>query len=126
MRLDVLIDFLAFDNSQPTNDPADATKVRNRTTEDSIVGVKRCQISVPDSTVDQVIELPSANTEYLLILTDQEISIKLNGSGDSITLKPRAAGTKTAVYYSRGDVTALLLSNASGSAAKVDIVTADK
>lgn len=58
---------------------------------------------------------------YAMLFCDQEISIKLNGSADSITLKPKSAGTKTPVFLLRGTISSILVTNNSGSVANIDI-----
>lgn len=123
MRLSLLVDFLAYDNEQPTNDPADAIALKKRVEEASVSEVSRLFPQViPDSTTDLAITLPDATTNYLILLTDQTISVKLNGSSDAVTLKPKAAGKKTPVLLIRGDVTGLSVSNASGNPAKLDMI----
>ena len=123
--LDITINFLAYEGLT-SNDPADATKIKNRVQESSVSALTRYQNQIADSTVDQSIDLPDANTEYLLVFIDREISIKVNGSSDSITLKPRANGTKTFAYYTRGDITSLSVSNSSGDSANVDIISVNQ
>lgn len=126
MRLDLLIDFLAYDNTEPTNDPADAVKIKKRMQFTDVDEVSRLfPTKVADGTTDQAIPLPDASSDLLIILTDQTISIKLNGSSDAQTLKPKTAGKKTPVLVQLGTITGLTLSNASGSTANVDIILAD-
>ena len=120
--LRLAMDFLAFSDTAKTNDPKDQTKIQSVTEESTFKSLLRQKIVVVDSTVDQVIPVPEANSEYLLIHTDQEITIKLNGSSDARTLKPLKAGTKTLAYMERGDIDAILVSNASGNAANLDII----
>lgn len=122
MRLNLLVDLLIHDNVNPTNDPADNIKVKKRVEESSVSEVTRnFPKKISDGATDEAIELPDANTDYLLMLTDQEVSIKLNGSGDALVLKPKASGTKTPVLLIRGDITGLTVSNSSGSDANLDI-----
>lgn len=119
--LRLIVDFLMYEGTQ-TNNPEDAIKVKSKVEESDVSeGLRRLE-SIPDATVDLAITLPDANTDYLLMLVDREISIKLNGSGDAITLKPRANGSKTPVFLLRGDITALTISNSSGAAANIDLV----
>lgn len=116
-------DFLAFSDEKATNDPKDQTKIQSATEESSFKSLLRQKITVATATTDQVIPLPEVNSEYLLIYTDREVTVKLDGSGDSRTLKPKAAGTKTLVLMERGDISTLTMSNASGSDANVDIIS---
>ncbi len=123
MRLSALLDFYTFDNVTPTNDPANTTAIKLRTEVDGITGVNRSVIVVPDSTVDEVIGLPSSSAKYLVIASDRTITIKLNGAAAQ-TLSPTANGKKTVVLYLKGSVTSLTVSNASGAAANIDVVMA--
>jgi hypothetical protein len=56
----------------------------------------------------------------VLISTDVEVSIKINGSTDSQTLKP-ITGVKTPVFLYRGSISSILVSNSSGSDATLDV-----
>lgn len=122
MRLTFLVDLLVHDNTNPTNDPADAIEIRKKVEESAVSEVTRnFPKKITDGTTDEAIELPDANTDYLLILTDQEVSVKLNGSSDAQVLKPKAAGVKTPALFIRGDITGLTVSNSSGQDANLDI-----
>lgn len=123
MRTTLLLDFLAYDNAEPTNDPANAIHLRKKVEEADVSEVSRLfPIVIADATVDEEISLPDANTDYLILLTDQQISVKLNGSSDAQVLKPKATGKSTPVLMIRGTITGLSVSNASGNSAKLDIV----
>lgn len=124
-NLDIMLDMIAYEGAQ-TNDPADAEKVNNRTQETGITGITRYQFAIPSATTDMPIVLPASPTLYSIILCDRDISIKLNGWTTSLVLSPRANGKKTWVYYTRGSITGLLVSNASGADVNVDIVFANK
>lgn len=123
-NLDLILDLLAYEGAA-TNDPKDATKVTNKTQETEIKGLIRYDYQFADGALDQVVVVPNP-TDYLVILADREISIKLNGWSTALTLKPRANGKKTWVYYTKGSVTGLSVSNASGAVANVDIIVANK
>lgn len=123
MRTCLSLEFLAYDNAEPTNDPADAIQIKRRVEEAATSEVSRqAQITVPNAAVDQLVNLPSNSTDYLILLTDQVISVKLNGSSDAQVLKPQAAGKKTPVLMLRGTISGLTVSNASGTAAKLDVI----
>jgi len=119
--LRLIFDFLAGDNLN-TNNPENVDTLKS-IVEDSYSELCRKKIAIPDATVDQSIVLADTASEYLIVSCDQQITIKLNGSSDSITLKPKKAGTKNVVLFLRADVSALLLSNASGSICNVDILS---
>ena len=123
--LEIVLKFLSYDGAS-TNDPADATKITNRIQESNVAGVVRYQAPIADGASDQAIVLPDSNSEYLLVFCDRQITIKVNGSGDALTLTPRANGIKTFVYYHRGSVTGLTVSNASGEAANLDVISVNK
>jgi hypothetical protein len=123
-NLDIILDLLGYEGS-PTNDPKDAIKAYNKTQETEIKGLIRNNYQIANATTDLSIVVPNP-TDYLVILADREISIKLNGWATALTLKPRANGKKTWVYYTKGSVTGLTVSNASGDVANVDIIIANK
>lgn len=119
--LRLLVDFLSYEGTL-TNNPQDAIAVKRKVEEANVSEVSRFQSSIPSATVDQAITLPDANSDYLLLFIDQEISIKLNGSANALTLKPKTAGTKTPVFLMRGDITGLTVSNAGANAANIDVI----
>lgn len=119
--LDVTLKFLSYEG-QSTNDPSDTISIKNRVQESDVSECFRYKTKISDATVDKVITLPDANSDYLLIFTDQTISAKLNSSSDAITLSPIASGKKSFVYYAKGNITALSISNSSGNDANVDII----
>ena len=124
-NFDITLDLLAYEGAT-TNIPADAVRVKNRTQETEIVTLNRLQFTVADATTDLAIAIPGDNTLYTILLVDRQITIKLNGSTDAITLTPRANGTKTFAFYTRGSITALTVTNASGAAANLDAIVARK
>jgi hypothetical protein len=125
MRLTAILDIFTYDNSKPTNDPSNATKMLQRVEVDGITGVNRHILALPDQTEDKNIDLPASTAKYLAICTDQTIKVKLNGSDDEITLSPTFPKKKTPVLFWRGDISALSISNTSGATANVDILMAD-
>ena len=122
-RIKFNTDFLAFSDAIDTNNPKDQTKIQVVTEESSFKSLLRQKIVVADLVVDQSIPVPEANSEYLLIYVDQEVTLKLDGSANARTLKPSALGTKTLVFMERGDITSILISNASGNAVNLDILS---
>lgn len=123
MRTTLSLDFLAYDNIDPTNDPADSIQLKNRVEEANASEVSRnFPTIIPNGTTDLSIPLPDAATDYLIVLTDQVVSVKLNGSSDAQVLKPKAAGKKTPVLMIRGLISAMTVSNASGNPAKLDVI----
>lgn len=124
-NLDIILDLLSYEGST-TNDPVDAIKVKNKSQETEITSITRQEFQVADGTTALSIVLPDADSDYLVILTDREISINLNGWATALTLKPRAIGKKTWVYYTKGSITGLTVSNASGGTANIDIILANK
>ena len=119
--LKLSLDFQVIEGTQ-SNNPEDLTRVKGRAEESDVSELFRKQEAIPDATTDLAIALPDAASDYLVIFTDQEISIKLNGSATAITLKPKIATKKTPVTFLRGTISSLSISNASGAVANVDIV----
>lgn len=121
--LRLILDFVAYRDPRPTNNPKDATKLDVEYELNSFSELCRKSISVADSTTDQAVTLADPNSDLLIVSTDQEISVKLNGSSDSLVLKPKGSGVKTPALYLKGDVTAISVSNASGNSAQVDFIS---
>jgi hypothetical protein len=120
--LNLTVDFLAYDSATATNDPADADKIK-RSISDTISQFSRPSLAIADATVDQVISLPAASCDYLLVFVDQIVTLKINGDAGK-SFKPTASGKKTCVLVMRGAITALSVSNASGATANVDVIAA--
>lgn len=122
--LRLLIDFLSYEGT-PTNDPQDAIAMKRKVEETDVEEVIRLQTQIPATTTDQAITLPDANTDYLIICVDQQVSIKVNGSATAMTLNPKSAGKKTPVFMWRGDITALTITNAGSNPANIDLIAAN-
>lgn len=123
-KLTLLIDFAAYTAALATNNPSDdATKVKLFNQEANYSDLSRQQILVANSTTDQAITLVKADCEYLMILVDQPITIKLNGSSTPLAVKPRTAGVKSLGLFIKGDTSTLTVSNSSGSAANLDVIS---
>ena len=78
-------------------------------------------IPVPDAAADQQIILPGAAVDFLLVHVDQDMSIKLSGTGNTpITIK------KDGVFLLTGDaISSLHVSNASGFDGVVRVISAN-
>jgi hypothetical protein len=107
-----------------TNDPADVDKISGYVEEDSVTQVFRTRDAIADETVDKVVTIPDDSCNYLVIFSDQTIEIKLNGSVTALTCSPRISTDKCPVFVLKGEITALTISNDSGSVANVDIILA--
>jgi hypothetical protein len=113
--------YLSYDSAAQSNDPADCDKQFLRVQESSASQVFRLQQAIANATVDLAISLPASPTDYLIISSDQSISVKLNGGATAQALNVKAPGTKCPLLFQRGAITGLLISNASGVSANVDI-----
>lgn len=122
-KLTIDTSLIASNDTQNSNNPKDVTKIQVLMNEGAFNCLNRQCLVITDSTSDQVITIPDANSEYLIIYTDQEVTIKVDGSNDIITLKPKTPGLKALCYLNRGDITSLTVSNSSGSSAKLDVVS---
>jgi len=120
--LNIIMDLWSNDGC-PTNDPQDTMKLKN-VIQDAITDMTRQQIQIAPATVDQTITLPTATTNYVGILTDEPISIKINGVGTAIACTPKIAGRKTLVFFNKGTISALTVSNAGTVAANIDVIAA--
>ncbi len=121
--LRLIVDYLSYEGIPPTNNPQDSIEFKRKVEESNVSEAQRSQKLIPPSTVDLALNLADSATDYLIMMTDQTVSIKLNGSSDAITLNPKAPGTKTPVFLIRGAVTALTISNAGTNAANIDFVS---
>jgi hypothetical protein len=119
--LRIILDFLSYEGTL-TNNPQDAVAIKRKVEESNVSDVSRVQRSIAPATVDEAITLPDANSDYLLLFIDRQISIKLNGSSDALVLKPKSNGLKTPVFMMRGDITGLTISNAGTEAANIDLI----
>lgn len=119
--LEILIKVDNYDADSVFSIPCDGVRIQNVTKEADTSATNRLQNEIPDATVDQALALPGTTINYLAIFTDQAISIKVNG-GAALDLTPTVAGTKTFVYYAKTEITALTVSNSSGSTANIDVV----
>lgn len=119
--LRLIVEFLSYEGTL-TNNPTDAMSIKRKVEEADVTEVSRVQTQIAASAVDQAIALPDAATDYLVLFSDREITIKLNGSSDALTLKPKTAGTKCPVFVMRGTISALTISNAGATAANIDLI----
>lgn len=82
------------------------------------------RLSVPNGTTDLAIGFTGSDgltsAKALLIITDQPITVKINGSSTAIPIG-HTAGESATMMIDATTVTALSLSNASGSVANVYI-----
>ena len=121
-NLNILFDLLNY-QGEPSNNPNDNTKIHNNIQECSVSGFSRQERSIAAATTNLAIPLPGNPTTYLAILIDQPISIKLNGDATAIALIPKTEGRRTLVFFTRGTITALTITNASvTTAANVDLI----
>ena len=121
--LRLVFDFLAGDDLS-TNNPQSVDSLKN-IVEDDYSELCRKRIKIDDATIDQSIQLSDGTANYIIISTDREITIKLNGSSDSLTLTPRKSGVKSIVYFSKGSFTSLSVSNNSGAECNIDVISAN-
>jgi hypothetical protein len=122
-NLDLVFEWLTYDGA-PTNDPSDSTRLKNKIIETKIANTSRQQFQLITGVMNQTVPFPDNECDYLVILTDTTISVTVSGSNTPSVLVPKAAGTKTLVYFQKGGVTSLTISNTSGVTANVDIIIA--
>lgn len=123
--LDLILDLTCYDGPA-TNIPTASPRVKTNLRDANIDAALQAQVMIPGSAVDQVIPLASASCDYLLVHCDQDLTAKLNGGAQVLSLKPKGAGAKTLVLFLRGPVTGLLLSNPGLVAANVDVVSLNR
>lgn len=111
-KLEILVD----NDDQVSNNPQKRIQDSKVVLEDSTISQWQSKLlNIADAVVDQAIGFDGISAEFLFILSDQQISIKLNGSSDPITLYPGFP------FVMKGDITSLLISNSSGSSAEIEI-----
>ena len=110
------LELLVYNDAQASNNPQERVQDSKFVLSDtSIAQWESKLLTIADGAVDQAIAFDSIASEYLMILSDKEISIKLNGSADAITL---AADFP---FLMKGSVSSLSISNGSGEDAQVAI-----
>lgn len=119
--LRLIVDFLSYEGTM-TNAPQDALAIKRKVEESDVSEVLRVQRTIDAGASDVSVTFPDASMDYLLLFVDQEITIKLNGSADAITLTPKTAGKKCPVYLMRGTISALTVSNAGATDANLDLI----
>lgn len=120
----ITVDFLAYEGT-PTNDPQDATAIKRKVEEANVNEVSRHQIILPVGTADKEIDMPTDGATYLMIFSDQEISIKINGGSEPIVMTPKTVGQKCPVLMIRSDIDSLLITNNASSDANIDMIAVD-
>jgi hypothetical protein len=90
----------------------------------AVEGVGLSPMKLAASAVDVAVSLgPVTTAKRLFILSDQAITVKLNGSDDALALVPAVAGSADkedwAVFYIEADVTEIQLSNPASAIANV-------
>lgn len=119
--LRILLDFLTYDGTPPTNNPIDRTQSVRRVEESNVTDALRYQAQIAASASNIGIPLAGPTCNYLAIYCDQAITINLNGDSTPIQLTPQLAGCMCPVYFLRGSITSLTASNSGSTAANVDI-----
>lgn len=115
------IQLIGTENSN-TNVITDSISIKSEIEESDVSEIARVfQKSIADSAVDEEILDTNIADSTVLLFSDQEITIKIDSSSDSLTLKPVSSGTKTPVFLIRGSIGSILVSNSSGSVANLDI-----
>lgn len=117
-RLSGTLEILVFNDENVTNLPNKVLgHLKYIVSDTSITQWSTKLITVADAVVDESVPLVETTVEYLVIQSDQDISIKLNSSNDSLEIK------KDFPFILKGSVTDLKVSNASGTAANVEIMS---
>jgi hypothetical protein len=119
-KVKLKIQLTGTENSK-TNIVTDGININQQTEESQVTEINRNFIkTIADAASDiELLDTVLADS-LVLISTDVEVSIKINGSTDSQTLKP-ITGVKTPVFLYRGSISSILVSNSSGSDATLDV-----
>lgn len=108
----IKLDALLYNDSTATNNPSERLFDQEITeTITSLDVVDALERDITNAASPVTINLPATTCTYLVIFTDREITINLNALG-SITLTPQTAGTRNFVFYHRGTISSLTVSNA--------------
>jgi len=121
-RICVTLDVLTQESASFTNDPADANKIIGRIEQDNLKEITRLQMVVEPSSTVETVPLPDSCAQYIVIHTDQTVSVIINGSDTPFDLIPKVAGTKAPVLYLKGQFTQLCLQNLGSVDANVDVI----
>jgi hypothetical protein len=111
-RLTGKLKVLVYSDTEASNYPlSKLTDIEEVLSDTSIAQWEPLLIQIADSTTDQAINFNNISTpEYLLLLSDQQVSIKINGSSAILTKKLYLEGTS---------LSSLSVSNSSGSVANI-------
>ena len=120
--LNLEVDILAYNSTSISNDPSDALKISNTNVNGkSITDVSRLIMPLTAGGSLQSIALPNSPTNYIVIFSDQQVSIQLNGAGPTLVLMPPLAGSKAPLFMYLGPVTGLSIQASGTNNANVDI-----
>lgn len=81
--------------------------------DDTVSQFQPLLLTIADGTVDQAVGLNGLTGEKFVLISDQTISVKLNGSSDAIQC--------TTLMLDGGAITSLSISNSSGETAEVTL-----
>lgn len=119
--LRILLDFLTFEGNPPTNNPVDETRSHRKVEELNVSQTLRAQPQIAASTSNVSIPLAASSCDYLAIFCDQPVTINLNGDSTAISLNPQTPGKPCPVFFMRGTITSLAISNPGATVANLDV-----
>jgi len=119
--LRLLVDFLTYEGTPPTNNPIDETRSHRKVEEQDVSETSRVQRKILAAASNISIPLADSAVDYLVIYSDQQISINLNGDSTAMVLTPQLAGKMCPVFVMRGTITSLAVSNALAVDANIDV-----
>lgn len=106
------LEVLVYTDNEATNNPQSRIMdIEETLSDDTVSQFQPLLIEIPDGASDQVINLNGIEPDKLLILSDKEISIKINGSSTAIAVKK--------LFLDETNITSLSVSNSSGETATV-------
>ena len=120
--LKVLHEITLFDDTTSSNDPNQARIKYKLNQEEDLSGDFRYDATIPASD-NTDINFPSGTYDWLYLVTDQEIYVRLNGlTTNEVSVKPSVAGTKDGLFIKRGNLTSLTITVPGTTDAKVYIL----
>jgi len=120
--LKVLHEISLYDDTESSNNPEQVRLKYSLDNEEILSSDYRMDLVLAAATTT-AIPLPSATYNWLYVLTDQEVSLRISGlSTDQILVSPSAAGERDGIYLVRGNFTSLSVRVAGATAANVFIL----
>jgi len=121
-RIDVVLDVLTQESTEFTNDPVDANKIVRRISQTGVKEITRLQMQVLGGSTVETVPLPDSETHYVIIYSDRQVKVQINGSDTPFSVIPVTSGKKSPVFFSKGLFTEVTVQNDETDTANLDVI----